>query len=443
MLDEKAALAAVRDEEEAALSAVAAACFEFPSSGSNQAARRRLRVCAEVYRVWTASCADEGGAAPHWFNGNVDALDEYAAGSDTPATPAPTVRRFEKTPSAAIFAQQLLANTPCIFPVDRTEELWQRVRAWVADGAPDLQRLADAFPPSTCVVATECNTDSPQRRRMTLREYASWWHARSQERDASEPLLYAKDLQFGSLGHAYVAPRLFADDWLGACHDAERGADDAAAPDLRFVYCGPAGTMTPLHSDVWNTHSWSTNVCGRKLWQFVPPSDAHLLFDRWHARLPPSLDASPLLHPRLREARVVELVQHAGEAVFVPSGWVHTVRNLEDCLSVNCNWANASNLHELYHYARAEVAVDAAGDDTRPLQGPPLRPLFLRYMRFVAERELAAQPCAAGTTLSALWSAVTLARVAHVLTSWPELAPGNTCSELAHRCKAALAALGV
>lgn len=36
------------------------------------------------------------------------------------------------------------------------------------------------------------------------------------------------------------------------------------ASDYRFVYVGPAGSWTPLHSDVLRSYSWSANVGGRK-----------------------------------------------------------------------------------------------------------------------------------------------------------------------------------
>lgn len=38
-------------------------------------------------------------------------------------------------------------------------------------------------------------------------------------------------------------------------------------------------------------------------------------------------------------------LQEAGETIFVPSGWHHTVQNLEDTLSINHNWLNGYNIH--------------------------------------------------------------------------------------------------
>ena len=65
--------------------------------------------------------------------------------------------------------------------------------------------------------------------------------------------------------------------------------------------------------------------------------------------------------------------QEAGEAIFVPSGWHHTVHNLADTLSVNANWLNAYNAHWAGALLRRERAQAAAAiDDCRcaaPLLG--------------------------------------------------------------------------
>ena len=43
----------------------------------------------------------------------------------------------------------------------------------------------------------------------------------------------------------------------------------------------------------------------------------------------------------------------------MPSGWHHTVENLEDTLSINHNWVNGHNIHEGWALLRRERA-DAA-----------------------------------------------------------------------------------
>jgi hypothetical protein len=425
-----------------------------PAAGvAGTAARRRLRVCAAVLAAWTQDGADEGGLAPHWFNGGVDALDAYAHEEEEQRCDrAPVVRRFAHTPSAAAFTRHCLANAPCVFPVDNADALWRTCGEWVgADGTtPDVHALANAFPPGQTVIATACNAPCPERTRMPLREYAAWWQAHVVDVDADcnddteeSSMLYLKDLPCSRVQRGgFVPPRLFADDWLGGAHDA--GGDAAAPavlPDLRFVYCGPARSRTPLHVDIWATHSWSVNVCGVKRWRFVPPADAPLLHDRWGRRMASSLEETSPLFPRVASARVVELLQRSGEAVFVPSGWAHCVENVTHCLSVNANWGNAGNAAELCAYAAAEAppahGVAAEADS------PRLTPLLFAYLRFAVERECNAHAATATQQqrcrMGALWSALTLTRAAQALEDWPQLAPGDTCAALARKARAAAA----
>jgi hypothetical protein len=49
-------------------------------------------------------------------------------------------------------------------------------------------------------------------------------------------------------------------------------------------------------------------------------------------------------YPLLHLARPIEVLQEAGQTIFVPSGWHHTVENIDDTLSVNSNWCNATNI---------------------------------------------------------------------------------------------------
>ena len=129
----------------------------------------------------------------------------------------------------------------------------------------------------------------------------------------------------------------------------------------KFVYLGPAGTTTRLHADVLWSFSWSTNVCGRKKWYLIPPQHTHLLYDCFGIHLASHLHADwenglDVFFPGLAKARehVIEVVQEAGETMFVPSGWHHTVENLEPTLSINHNWLNGANIHWSWQKLRTE-----------------------------------------------------------------------------------------
>lgn len=57
----------------------------------------------------------------------------------------------------------------------------------------------------------------------------------------------------------------YAGDQSG-CGEAgdDAGDTDVVTADYRFLYLGPRGTWTPLHTDVLKSFSWSVNVAGWK-----------------------------------------------------------------------------------------------------------------------------------------------------------------------------------
>jgi JmjC domain, hydroxylase len=112
---------------------------------------------------------------------------------------------------------------------------------------------------------------------------------------------------------------------------------DGETNDYRFVYWGPKGSTTALHSDVLQSLSWSYNVCGEKQWTFYVPKE---------------------LSGRDDEVTIV-VPQKAGELMIVPSGWKHSVVNLEETLSINHNWITADIVSQVWNCIAAELrAVD-------------------------------------------------------------------------------------
>ena len=65
----------------------------------------------------------------------------------------------------------------------------------------------------------------------------------------------------------------------------------------------------------------------------------------------------------------LEVEQGPGEVVFVPSGWHHQVVNLEDTISINHNWFNGSNIHQVLVLLEQELGKveaeisDCMGED--------------------------------------------------------------------------------
>ena len=133
----------------------------------------------------------------------------------------------------------------------------------------------------------------------------------------------------------YFVPSIFERDILNPFLRKYFGGD------FRFVYWGPAGSSTALHSDVLNTFSWSLNVVGEKRWTFYrSPS-----FNKDEG-------IGGVFHHGDQESEEDALsfsfTQLEGEAVFVPSGWQHKVCNIEETLSVNHNWFTAASIDKIW-----------------------------------------------------------------------------------------------
>jgi hypothetical protein len=130
-----------------------------------------------------------------------------------------------------------------------------------------------------------------------------------------DPQHYLKDWHMQSFFQdLYSDPIIFQDVLNPFLIEIEGG-------DYRFVYWGGKGTATGIHSDVLNSFSWSYNVIGTKRWTFYHMDD---------------------IHGSGRNALVVDQCQ--GEMMYVPSGWRHSVENLEEAISVNHNWMMVGSL---------------------------------------------------------------------------------------------------
>lgn len=171
-------------------------------------------------------------------------------------------------------------------------------------------------------------------------------------------MLYLKDWHFVKEYPDYTAyktAQLFSDDWCNMYLDhyqmhedreSFQKYDQISCSDYRFVYMGGKGSWTPLHADVFRSYSWSANVCGRKRWLFLPPSQSHLVYDRYMKNCVYNIfeEVNEIKFPGFKETTWLECTQEPGDIIFVPSGWHHQVYNLEDTISINHNWLNAYNL---------------------------------------------------------------------------------------------------
>lgn len=255
------------------------------------------------------------------------------------------------------FRRYALTNTPCVISADATSD-WRSRHEWVdSNGQPRLEFLKSAFG-STTVSVSDCSVkqyDSPSCRDVAFADYVDYWQRliNSKHDYTTNPCLYLKDWHFNrdfpTYG-AYTTPKYFTSDWLNEFWDLRTDVKD----DFRFVYMGPKGSWTPLHTDVFKSFSWSANICGRKLWYLFPPRQGQVNRGKRN-QLPCDIDA--LLEQSVKDAAVapdfpepepnppyLRVVQNPGEIIFVPTNWHHQVHNLDDTISINHNFLNACNV---------------------------------------------------------------------------------------------------
>ncbi|KAE8269386.1 hypothetical protein A4X09_0g2949 [Tilletia walkeri] len=328
-----------------------------------------------------------------------------------------SVARLERVPSYPDFANDFLRpNRPCLLPQDLVKD-WPIFRL-LATGDKDTAADAEAengeglLHPAFTVLQQRYGQhhrvpvvlpsgSSPERTEMSLSDAVDLM--RSHKRSGAAGAVYIKDWHLfrqerlrlrnvpsdGDQAGAekeeeqklYEQPFLFQDDWMNNSGDRE-------ADDFAFCYAGSMGSSTGLHRDVYTSYSWSTNIIGQKRWRLFPPACASKLRRFPDVRTSELASSCDEMDDRLRkgelglvsegkagwplweEARsqAIELVQEAGETIFVPSNWYHEVLNLTDCLSINHNWCNIYNLESMFDSMVEEVEdVEASLEDVRAM----------------------------------------------------------------------------
>lgn len=117
----------------------------------------------------------------------------------------------------------------------------------------------------------------------------------------------------------------------------------AGAQHLRAkVWLGKAGTVTPMHRDV--PHNLHVHLTGRKRWLLIAPRHSVGVYPRGlFSGMPNFAEVDPeapdwARHPRFRSVPVVGATLDAGETLFIPHGWWHHARSLDDVVSMNFWW---------------------------------------------------------------------------------------------------------
>lgn len=247
----------------------------------------------------------------------------------------PTIINF-KISYNEFFEKYLSKNQACL--IRNIAADWNSSKLWIKEDSPNFSYLRLTYGDSV-VSVTNCDcqtTYNQQPLKWQFRDYLDYWE--NHINNSNESTLYVKDWHLKNENpkdEFYNIPLYFASDWLNE-YLVENSIDD-----YRFVYMGVKGTWSPFHVDVMTSYSWSTNVFGQKLWVLFPPGEEERFYDSLR-NLPH--DITDLKN----KGKHFEIIQNPGDAMFIPSNWHHQVWNVTDTISINHNWINGCNLHNVW-----------------------------------------------------------------------------------------------
>ncbi len=227
---------------------------------------------------------------------------------------APQVRRIQRPPAEAFFADYYAASQPAIFT--DVLSLWPRL--WTP------QLIRETLGEAEIEIMADRDRDPLCDRR----------HSRHRKR-TSMACYIDQVMQAGHTNDIYMVAQnetVRLEAFKPLLEDIvmdETYFDPARLLGGSSFWLGPAGTRTPLHHDTANI--MFCQVYGRKKVSLIPP---------WEKAVLPKLDGfyvnGTLESLDIKSARTVVL--EPSEALFIPAGWIHQVEALE--VSINFSFLN-------------------------------------------------------------------------------------------------------
>jgi hypothetical protein len=149
------------------------------------------------------------------------------------------------------------------------------------------------------------------------------------------------DAAFAKISSNWSAPYFLpSSDYVFPFAPAPQSVDPTAHYfPARGLFMSERGAKTGLHVDPWGSDAVLCQLYGRKTWRMYAPDQAPLLQSGNDVV---DIDNPDLARfPRATQVRpTYEFVLEAGESVYVPHGWFHTVHSDTDAISLTWNFVH-------------------------------------------------------------------------------------------------------
>jgi hypothetical protein len=197
------------------------------------------------------------------------------------------------------------------------------------------------------------NPKMSEKPRMPLREYMAFVEkAVKGVPEAQQPLYaagwhYLKDCP--ALARDLSCPSEFENNWI----DRLQGIINF---DQTSLFIGHPAAETPLHTDSFFVSTWLVMISGSKRVRLIPGSYAGYVKNGLD-----TFSDSVLIELERRHIPVFEAEIGPGDALFIPPGWWHQVRNLSATIAVSNNFVSRSHFLAFEQQLRAKLLKPILG----------------------------------------------------------------------------------
>ncbi|KAK6459031.1 uncharacterized protein RJT20DRAFT_11305 [Scheffersomyces xylosifermentans] len=160
-----------------------------------------------------------------------------------------------------------------------------------------------------------------------------------------------------TLRKEYKAPEIFQED-LFTYFNLNDGKNNCR-PDHAWLIVGPERSGSTFHKDPNYTSAWNAALTGRKLWVMLPPdiTPPGVGTDEEESEVTSPVGIaewviSGFFNDSLKIKECLVGITHPGECMYVPSGWWHSVINLDDSVALTQNFVPISKLTNVLNFLK-------------------------------------------------------------------------------------------